>query len=353
MKSIHNLTVGAGICVILVAVGAGSVIAADQVTRIRDGATLRGKLTMLSKTLIVLERSNGATEEFTPDDIRDLRFDREPTSLQRVRTNIRGGAFDTALETLEKIRSEYGGTDRRIVTELEFLKARCQAGLGQTDPVIAAEAVSALEEFGTSHANSFHSIEATLLLAQLLVGQDSERSAELLKDVRQSGVAGFELQAGVTLGNILLQDGNAKEALAAFDDVVKRSKGNPTAVAAWYEGRIGRAECLRLQSTLDQAVVALDQLVADIPDDQQAILARVWNRLGDCQRDGHNEKAALMAYLHVDVLYPGAPAEHAQSLYWLATLWQTAGHPERAADAKTRLQNQYAGSKWARKSTDE
>ena len=94
-------------------------------------------------------------------------------------------------------------------------------------------------------------------------------------------------------------------------------------------------------------------MVSEIPDDQQATLARAWNCIGDCQRAGNNEKAALMAYLHVDILYAGAPAEHAESLYWLTTLWESAGHPERSVDAKSRLQAQYASSKWAQPSADE
>jgi predicted negative regulator of RcsB-dependent stress response len=353
MKNHQKLIACAGLCLWLATAGRTVVDAADQVTRLSDGATLRGKLTTLSKSRIVLERSNGATEEFTPDDIRDLRFDREPTSLQRVRTNIRGGAFDTALESLEQIRSDYRGTDRRVVTELEFLKARCEAGIAETDPEAAAGAIASLTAFGATHGNDFRSIEATLLLADLLVEQDAERAINLLKQVQQSGLTGFELQAGVTLGDILLRNGNADDALAAFDDVVERSKGNPAAISAYCEGQLGRSRCLRLQSNPDQAVALLDQLIAEVSDERPTVLARAWNCIGDCQRDNNNKKAALMAYLHVDVLYATASAEHAESLYWLATLWKSVGHPERGVDARSRLQTQYANSQWAQRAGNE
>jgi len=350
MKLYRQLIAFTGVCILLNTAGGAGVNAADQVTRASDGATLRGRFTKLSKNLVVLERSNGVKEEFTPDDIRDLRFDREPTSLQRVRTNIRSGAFATALESLETIRADYSGGDRRVVTELEFLTAQCQAGLAQTDPESVATGIASLTAFRAAHSNDFRSIQANLLLAKLLIDQDTDRAVRLLKQVQQSGVTGFELQAGVSLGNILLKNGNTKDALTAYDDVVKRSKGNPAAITSYYDGQIGRAECLRIHEQSDHAVESLEQLIAEVPDDQQATLARAWNQVGDCERSAGNDKAALMAYLHVDVLYAAAAAEHAESLYWLADLWETAGHPERSADAKTRLQTQYANSKWARQS---
>lgn len=353
MNHYRKLIVLVGVCVVSGSVDGVSVHAADQVTRLSDGATIRGRFTKLSKNLIVLERSNGATEEFAPDEIRDLRFDREPTSLQRVRSNIRGGAFETALASVEEIRSDYGGADRRVVTELAFLQARCEAGIAQTDPSAVNGAISSLSAFAASHSNDFRSTEVNLLLARLLVEQDSGRAVGLLKQVQESGVAGFELQAGVVLGNILLKDGNAEGALQAFDDVVQRSRANSSAVSAYYDGQIGRAESLRLQGHPDQAITSLEQLISEIPDEQQQTLARAWNLIGDCQRAGKNEKAALLAYLHVDVLYAAARSEHAKSLYWLGTLWESVGHPERGVDARTRLRSQYANSKWAERSGDE
>ena len=60
-------------------------------------------------------------------------------------------------------------------------------------------------------------------------------------------------------------------------------------------------------------------------------------------------KPALMAYLHVDVLYAGEPAQHAEALLRLSELWGPSGHEDRAVEASTRLAERYPNSQWAKK----
>jgi hypothetical protein len=63
---------------------------------------------------------------------------------------------------------------------------------------------------------------------------------------------------------------------------------------------------------------------------------------------GQNE-GAVLAFLHTDMLFANQPDSHAEALYQLSTLWGKLGEPQRAADAKARLANLYAGSSWAKK----
>ena len=67
-------------------VATASTFATDQVTRISDGATIRGEFKILSKTQVVIKRSNDEVESVSPDDIRDIRFDREPPRLRIARS---------------------------------------------------------------------------------------------------------------------------------------------------------------------------------------------------------------------------------------------------------------------------
>ena len=65
--------------------------------------------------------------------------------------------------------------------------------------------------------------------------------------------------------------------------------------------------------------------------------------------DPTNQKAALLAYLHVDVLYFNYPNYHAESLYHLSKLWEQIGKRDRAKEAKDKLTTRYKGSSWANK----
>lgn len=330
-----------------------SVFAADQLTRRSDGAIVRGKVETLSRTQIVIRRTNDEIVNVSPDDLRDLRFDREPPALQSVRSNERSGEFRAALKQLRQIQEDYDGGDERVVTETEFLAARCQARLALVDADEVETALEALQSFLRSHPTSYRALEAMLLQARLLATTDSAAAARLLKQLTDSGVDGFAVQAGVILGRTQLSEGNAAEALQTFDDLILRSQDKPDAATTLAESRIGRAACLQQLERPEEALQALDAVVAGLPENQHGTLARAWNRIGDCQRDLGSPQAALLAYLHVDLLYAEAAEAHAEALHRLSPLWEAAGHPDRAQDARTRLQERYPRSRWAEQSKNQ
>ncbi len=320
---------------------------ADQVTCANDGTTIRGKFETLSKTTVVIKQSSDETTTISPDDIIEIRFDREPPPLQAARSNERSGSYKAAIEQLQKVLSEYTGRDKRVLTEIEFLVARCQARLALADPDVTQTALTSLQSFLQQNGNSYRTLEAMLLQAQLLIGTDRSQATRLLEQLRSSGVDGFAIQAGVVLGRALLGEAKPDQAKEVFDDVIRNSHGKATALGAHYESRIGRAECLLMQDQLKQALTELKVVIAEIPNDQHATLAKAWLHTGHGHRQSDQPQAALLAYLHVDILYPDATAEHAEALYQLTSLWEAAGYPERARATQSRLLTQYPDSQWA------
>jgi hypothetical protein len=66
-------------------------------------------------------------------------------------------------------------------------------------------------------------------------------------------------------------------------------------------------------------------------------------------RKAGRTKEALLAFLHVDVLYFTTPEAHAEALANLAELWEEVQKPERAVKARQVLQERYGSSPWAKK----
>ena len=62
----------------------------------------------------------------------------------------------------------------------------------------------------------------------------------------------------------------------------------------------------------------------------------------------HPDSASLFKDTYM-LEFLGLPDSHAEALYQLSGLWTKLGDPQRAADAKARLMNLYAGSSWAKK----
>ncbi|MEZ6060530.1 MAG: tetratricopeptide repeat protein [Planctomycetaceae bacterium] len=311
--------------------------------------TFRGKFTAMGREDVVIEKSSGESETISVANLKEVRFDQEPSQLLAARSNERSGAFDSALEKLNTIQSEYDGTDSRLKTEIEFLIARTQGRKALTDPSNLDAAIQQLQNFRTANGTNFRYLEASLLQAELLAAKgDTTTGKSLLQEVQASAVKGYQLQAGVQLGRLLLAAGDVDGALAAFNQVVSQSEGDATASAAFYDGQLGKALCLKQQTQPDQAIAVLDEVIAKASDSESRILAEAWVRKGDCLRQKNEPKAALMAYLHVDVLYSGETAQHAEALLNLSRLWGPSGHQDRAQDAAARLSERYPNSQFAK-----
>jgi len=323
--------------------------AADQVTRRSDRATFRGELTAMTTTALTMKLANGESQEIPVSDIFGIRFDMEPPTLTQGQSNERSGSLDSALEKYKQVQAEYAGDDKRLVVDVKFLIARTMVKSALANPAMAAEAQKAISAFRTENKNNFRYLEATLLEAQLL-SLDTARAAAaetLLKEVQAAPVKGFQLQAGVQLGRVLLSGNNADGARAAFEQVIAQSAGDAGATAAMFDGMLGKAQCQQKQGQIDEAIASLNEVISKASESETQTLAAAWILKGDCLRTKNLPKDALWAYLHVDVLYPSEPAAHAEALFRLAALWAPAGHPDRADEAMARLTSKYPNSSWA------
>ena len=92
----------------------------------------------------------------------------------------------------------------------------------------------------------------------------------------------------------------------------------------------------------------VEQVIKDADPEQKELHARAYNALGSCYQRAGQAKDALLAYLHVDVLYSSVPDAHAEALANLATLWRSIGQESRAREARQVLEQRYANSKWAK-----
>ena len=336
------------VTILFVSVGAASSLAVDIVTRRSDNVTLRGQITKMDNSNIVIKRTNGEELTVSVADLKSVQFEGEPGALNQARSNERSGVLDAALTKLLDVQKNFDGSSGPAKTELDFLIARVTGKQALIDPAKVPLAIDALQKFRAANRANFRYLEATLLQASIhAASKQNEEGQVLLAEVQAAPVKGFQLEAGVQLGRLLLSGGDPDAALKAFNDVAAKTSGDPTAQAALYEAMLGRALCQKQQGQLDEAIATLDEVIAKVSPGETGTLAEAWVRKGDCYRQKNQVKDALMAYLHVDVLYPGEPAQHAEALARLSQLWGPSGHEDRAVEAATRLTERYPNSQWA------
>ena len=165
----------------------------------------------------------------------------------------------------------------------------------------------------------------------------------------KSPLRSHQMAAKVATGKVLLAQDKADEALASFDEVAAMTPSTPSEIATRFDALVGKAQCQRKQGALQEAVVTLNEILDKTTADESDLRARAYLLIGDCYRDQQQPKKAVMAYLHVDLLYDREKAAHAESLYQLAQVWPAAGHPERGAEAASRLRQLYPNNGWTKK----
>src|SRR5262249_4143396 len=118
-----------------------------------------------------------------------------------------------------------------------------------------------------------------------------------------------------------------------------------------YEALLTKASCLQKQGKFPEATAVLTKVLDEAAEDDVKTLAETCVRLGDCYQADGKTKAAILAYLRVDILFPKAKSQHAEALYHLSRLFAQDGKPDKAADAAARLQQLFPRSPWTAKLT--
>ena len=91
-----------------------------------------------------------------------------------------------------------------------------------------------------------------------------------------------------------------------------------------------------------------DVIKKEDPGDMK-LFGNAYNALGHCYaKDGQN-KAALLSFLHTDVLYQRDAEIHAEALFHLVKLWQADQKPGQSLEARKILTTKYRNTFWGSK----
>ena len=265
----------------------------------------------------------------------------EPPRLPLTRAAEGRGQLAEALAGYREAAAAFDSAGPLAAAELQYLQARTLGKLALNDPARRAEAGAALAEFTAARPDHHRTDPALQLLAEVRAAAGDEAGA------RGTGPDEVLPQPGVRHR----RGGRRRPAGPRRRRRGRRPRRLRPRFAADAEGavkldaQIGRAAALVRLNRNAEALEAVDAVLAaeGAGDDT---MARAYVRRGDALQATGETKPAILAYLHVDVLYPGAAAAHAESLFHLARLWAAAGLPGRAAEAAAKLRADYPNSDW-------
>jgi tetratricopeptide (TPR) repeat protein len=281
------------------------------------------------------------------NEITRITFSGEPTGLNGARINAANGNYSSAKELLDKI--DESEIERDVIKQdLEFYKALCIARLALGGAGSVQDAGRLMNGFVRSNSGSYHYLEANEVLGDLLVALGSYGTAEgFYGELAKAPWPDYKMRSGVLLGRVLQAQNKHSDAIAKFDAVLAMSSDSPEAKKQQLAATLGKAISRSETGQVEEAIKMVETVIAEAGPEEVQLHARAYNALGTCYVKADKTKDALIAFLHVDVLYKSFPEAHAEALANLAKLWVLVGKGDRARSASVMLKERYPNSRWA------
>jgi tetratricopeptide (TPR) repeat protein len=319
---------------------------ADRVRLTRGSET--GEVNDMTPYELTMNKGRPGSRKVAVNEIKAVLFADEPSELAQARVNAANGAYANALSALEKIdmnsiRREY------IKQDIEFYKAYCAGKLALGGEREIGDAGRQLNSFVRSYPQNFHYMAAVELMGDLLMATGRHENAQKqYAELAKAPWTDYKVRSAVAVGRTLQAQGKHAEAIQQFDAALATAGGGADAEEQKLEATLAKAVSMAETGGGSQAVGMIEKIIQDANPEQKELHARAYNALGSCYQKAGQTKDALLAYLHVDVLYNTVPEAHAESLANLAPLWQAVGQEEQARQARQLLQERYGGSRWAK-----
>jgi tetratricopeptide (TPR) repeat protein len=327
---------------------AQSVSGEDDQVYLTRGAPISGQVNATTPAQVTIE-SRGQNQTVNVNEIRLITFGDEPQELRQGRAGAIAGRFESALDDLERVNP--ASIERELVKrDLQFYLALCEARLALSAGGDKAKAAELMFGFVRAAPTNFHFFEAAGVLGDLAVGQGDYESAVKYYGAIASKAPWPEYKMGASLSEAraLVAQGKFAAAQQKFESVIEQPSDAPETKRQKLLAEVGKARCLAETGSPAEGIKLLEKVIGENEPTDNELFGRAYNAQGDCLLKAGKQKDALMAYLHVDVLFYSDPEIHAESLYHLSKLWAAIKKPDRAASARNMLDQRYSGSVWAK-----
>ena len=315
---------------------------ADAVIKI-EGQALGDVVEMSAVEVGLRTRGTTTPTKISVNEIRTIRYSDEPARLNTARMAIEAGRNEDAVTGLEGI--DVGEIRRKEIKEdVAFYTALAKAriALAGADQEAVVEAGKLMAGFVKASPNSYHYYRACEVLGDLYVAVGQYAPAQgFYVQVGQAPWPDYQMRAAVALGRALLAEGKTSEALQSFEKALGTEAAGESAARERLAATLGKARCQAEAGQADEAVKLIQSVIGKADAEQTQLHAQAYNALGLAHRKAGRAQDALLAYLHVDILYFNSPKEHIEALENLVELWEEVQQPERAERETRILQERY------------
>ncbi len=319
----------------------------DQIY-VRGGSSITGKIIASTPAEIAID-VRGNQRKVKVNEIRRVVFAEDPPELNSGRGKALAGKIESAWNDLKRV--DPAGIQREVVKQdLQFFLALCEGKMALTAGGDKAKASQSMLAFVRKVPKSYHFYTAAELLGDLAVAQgDYQNAVTYYGAIAKSPFPEYKMRAMISQARALVGQGEFAKAETVFEGVLSNPSDTVEAKRQKLFAQVGKGRCLAETSSPEEGISLIEKVIADNDPSDGELFGRAYNAQGDCLLKAGKPKDALIAYLHVDVLFYSHPDIHAESLYHLSKLWAAAKKADRASAAKNLLNDRYSGSIWANK----
>ena len=325
--------------------------AADIVYRKSDSRRINGTITEISRTEVVvtLASKNKAPIRIPANDIKEIKWDKEPPKLTLTRAAERKKLYEKALDEYKKHYENSGGSQKRLRTDLTFLIARTTSELAMNDEKLLDDAITLMEKFRKRNPQHYAYYESLVILNKLyLKKNNSEKVLEISKLIATAPWEEYKNSGMLENAYAHLNSGETDQALKLFDKMIHEFKSD-SSNKQLLRATFGKAQCLIAAEKYEKAEEALFQVIDHANSKEHRFLSEVFLVQGKLYRSQKMPKDAILSYLRIDLIFNKDNKAHEEALYWLAVLWKQAGNETRSIENSQKLKSKYPDSEWISK----
>lgn len=306
-----------------------------------SGGTVTGKVVEASAERVVVDRGQNRQETIEPYRVEYILFDEEPSTLRTAKMAAFAGRYEEALAGLDRVQLPENA-DPKVRQEMDYLRALCRTRLAEAsaNPQAMKEAAELWSNFIAQNPNHYRLWQAAESAADLLTALGQQQAAEqFLARLAEAPWPQVKLRAQLAAGKAALARKDLPQAEKLFEAVIGGAGEDERLQIA---ASLGKVRVLAEQGRTDEAINLAQEVIKRVRADDIALQGQAYNALGLAFRRAGKLKEAVLAYLHVDLLYSNVPAEHVEALEALVELFSKLGDRERAEEAAKILKERYA-----------
>lgn len=343
MKRFCQRLMTTGIAVLLLT---GAALA-DKVNRRSDKA-VNGDVTAVARDKVTVKALTGGNVDVPANDVISIEWANEPAELPLARGADDRGDLVRALDLYGK---SAGAANANVKADVEFLIARTTARMALLgDATKLDDAAKKLDAFTKANGTSYRYFPALMSLGQVLLAKEDYDGAEkAFSALAQAPWPDFKMAAQTSSARLALRKGDLTAALSAYEQVISQNAATPTEISRRNEALLGKGNVLLQQSKADEAFGLITEAISKTSPEDTEVMAEAFILKGECLKTQGKLQEAVLAYLHVPVLFEKEKQYHAQALYNLALLWPKVDQQDRGLAARQELQESYPESPWTKK----